>query len=199
MNDKIESLNERYPGILYLLLIAIIILGLITIVKAQNNIITYGKFERFTNITFYQDCDCTYVNITGIEYKGKNATSLTFPLSMTRSGSHFTKGITGLNEIGENYVITGIGDPQGVRTPWKASFDIVQQRSQLYIDFKDTLTIVIIAGFVIIILCMIFWRLFFIAGIILLITGFILLTNGFNFLLSMLLILGGLFFSITKS
>ena len=190
-------MNKHQKLFLFVLgfVLACSIVSLSNVVKAEVD--NYGKFNKYERINLYQECDCSAVYITSISLEGKNATSLSFPLNMTKTNTHFNYTINSLNNEGI-YTVTGYGIIQGVNTPWSSNLEITERENILYLDLEKPLNIIIIGCFLLLGLSLIFAKNYTLSGLILVSISFILINSGFNKIVSFIILVFGSMVMFTR-
>ncbi len=107
-----------------------------------------GTFEMGQDINFIQACSsCSFNNITSII--SPNSTTLIQDVEMNRTGNNYnyTLNSSFTNEIGK-YVVTGIGDVDGVNTIWTFYFYITQTGFDLETSESILYIIILIVTFI---------------------------------------------------
>lgn len=186
---KMEIKKERtVRTMLFLIGIFLILsLGMISAVDCENYI---GSFYRGENITLRQTCDsCSYVILSSITSED----SLT-PINqnMTKNGVDFSYIIV-VNKVGD-YFYSVAGDKDGVLTAETFCFDVKRynKNSPFGLDVESPLFIAICIFLLAVALLSIFlFKKVVLGGSIIIVLGFILLFSWNNWLLPLIVIIGG--------
>ena len=102
-----------------LLLLILIGIFLISFVSAAQQ--SLGTFKKDSCIQLIQTCsNCTYNNLTYI-YQTGDAVLYNISDGMTKQGSFYNYTFCNTTGIGE-YIVNGLGDPDGEKTSWTYNF-----------------------------------------------------------------------------
>jgi len=136
-----------------ILLSIFLMLTLVTFVHAS--FISLGIYPSNQDLELKQLCgDCTYNNITSIVFPNGTNVGVSYPISMSQSGSQFTYTLNSnyTQAIG-TYTVNGVGDSSGEDTVWAYNFDINgvgqefdQARSIFYVGVMIILLILFVFG-----------------------------------------------------
>lgn len=125
-----------------------------TIIAVESNL---GVFKQNEQITLKQICSsCSFVNITSVIYP--NSSSALGQVSMNKDGSEYTYNFVNTGVVGQ-YIVSGLGDPDGVNTIWTYSFDVTAWGKEAISNGESS---IIIIG---IILMLVIIAFFFILGV----------------------------------
>jgi hypothetical protein len=143
---------------------------------------TLGVFKVNTCVELKQTCaNCSFVNVTTIIFP--DSSTATINAEMTKSGSDFNYTFCNNTMLG-NYIVNGIGDPQGVLTIYAYDYSITTTGN----DFPYTIPLFLgIAAFILLIMG--FWiknnYVVFIAGTLFVVLGLYLIIYGLSIISDM--------------
>ena len=116
---KKYKMKETKKVVMILIAVMILLLSQICPILAVS---TLGVFKVNTCVELKQTCaNCSYVNITSILFPDSTPTIINS--EMTKSGSEFNYTFCNNSMLG-NYIVNGIGDPQGVQTIFAYDYSI---------------------------------------------------------------------------
>lgn len=111
-------MKESKKGVITLVALIFLILQMSSILAIP----TLGVFKVNTCVELKQTCaNCSYVNLTTIIFP--DSSTVTINDVMTKSGSGFNYTFCNNTQLG-NYIVNGIGDPQGVQTIFAYDYSI---------------------------------------------------------------------------
>ncbi|KKK78255.1 hypothetical protein LCGC14_2845400 [marine sediment metagenome] len=107
-----------------LLLIFMFGIFLISMVSATER--TWGTVQQRDCIILTQTCDnCSFSNITSIQFPNKTSYAINEETIMTKSGTKYNYTYCGTDSLGQ-HIVTGHGDDDGIDTTWIADFEVTQ-------------------------------------------------------------------------
>jgi hypothetical protein len=156
-----------------ILLVAILLVLQIYFVLGQTP--TLGVFKLNDCIGLKQTCsNCSSINITSILFPDSTQQSING--QMTKTGSDFNYSFCNNSQLG-NYIVNGIGDPDGVSTVFAYNYIVTTTGN----DNNNTIPLFLaLGGFIIFIIAIASRNLYigFISGIIFIVLGIYLMIFG---------------------
>lgn len=133
------------------ILIYILIASLLLLPNAMAEVEVIGPFKSGECFQLVQTCsNCTYVNLTKLEYYGSDSELIYIGKLMDNYGTDYNYSICNLTKTG-NYVATTCGDVDGELTCVAYEFELtpsgyIQSTSQSIISLVLLLSLVFVAG-----------------------------------------------------
>jgi hypothetical protein len=105
-----------------LMICCFLVIGVGLIGSLSAEVQTLGVFKIGDCVRLVQSCaNCTYNEITSIQYP--NSTLLSLNVLMNKNGTFYDYTFCEVNANG-NYIVNGIGNPDGIDTIWAYNFEV---------------------------------------------------------------------------
>ena len=99
------------------------VLGIFLLTLATASIPNLGTVQQYDCINLKQTCpDCSYNNITSVDYPNRTTEALSLEVEMTKDGTEYNYTFCNTSALG-TYLVNGKGDTDGSDT-WNYMFDV---------------------------------------------------------------------------
>ncbi len=131
-----------------ILLILFIGIFLISLASATEQEKSWGTVKKGDCIILTQTCDnCSYVNITSIQFPNKSSYAINEETIMSKTGTKYNYTFCETEELGQ-YLVTGHGDLDGLDTGWTADFKVTPTGFLLETSESNLYIVILIATFI---------------------------------------------------